>query len=487
MSGISTRGTGRIGYYCLVIVAKLRKLGILIAIGAARAGMSGISTCGTGRIGYYCLVIVAELRKLGIRIAIGAARAGMSGISTCGTGRIGYYCLVIVAKLFLEHDSASGACTYLIGGTGCSLAGKMTKCGDLLLSSQYGITYRAMVTLGKTGYGTGRLNTCILFGSMSQSFNIVLRNQNYVTYGTMLSFSLTLLCTCCGNCIINFLGMAGSCFHLVLTGYLGAAGLNGTVNDLVVATVNGTCCVNLVLYHGSSGSVSQSILDIYLHSMTHSVFITYATGLESIALFSTCRSSYNTCIIGMTEWVNGSCRARQLCVAYGTVNNGIIASAVYTVGSNVVFDHCCSGCMTQSVNNLMNAGNFVCSAYRAVYDLVISACNSTGSLDLVFLNSIAGSMGNGGDRLCISVSIIVLTGERLNTGYGTCGILSYTTHIVAVSGMRKNSVCAGKLLITYSTINYCIVAAVLDTSCCNSVFLNGLALGVSGCGDRNIF
>ena len=62
-------------------MAKLDSLGVLIAVRATRTGMSGISTRGTGRIGYYCLVIVAKLRKLGILIAIGAARAGMSGIS----------------------------------------------------------------------------------------------------------------------------------------------------------------------------------------------------------------------------------------------------------------------------------------------------------------------------------------------------------------------------------------------------------------------
>ena len=65
----------------------------------------------------------------------------MSGISTCGTGRIGYYCLVIVAKLFSDNGSAVVTCTYLIGGTGCSLAGKMTKCGDFILSYQNCATY----------------------------------------------------------------------------------------------------------------------------------------------------------------------------------------------------------------------------------------------------------------------------------------------------------------------------------------------------------
>ena len=85
----------------------------------------------------------------------------------------------------------------------------VAKSGNNFLFNNNSITYRTMLTFGKTGCSTGRCYCRINNLGVAESGNNFLFNNNSITYRTMLTLGKTGCGTCGSYCRINNLGVAG--------------------------------------------------------------------------------------------------------------------------------------------------------------------------------------------------------------------------------------------------------------------------------------
>ena len=120
-----------------------------------------------------------------IIITVSTCRAGIGSIALLCTGRSGYCILIFVTE-----------------------RRKCCLCYDHL------ITYGAMRTFGKSGFGTCCIYSSIDYFSMTEFVDYCLRNNNSITYRAMLTFCQTGCGTGRCYCRINNLGVAERSFCL---------------------------------------------------------------------------------------------------------------------------------------------------------------------------------------------------------------------------------------------------------------------------------
>ena len=105
------------------------RIGVIsnVAITTNTTGVGCITSIGTRRSSYYCIVAVSKLSNLVSNVAVTANITSVGCVTSLGTRRSSYYCIVAVVKLR-----------------------NRSLCLDNLA------TGRALLTLGKTCFGTSR-------------------------------------------------------------------------------------------------------------------------------------------------------------------------------------------------------------------------------------------------------------------------------------------------------------------------------------------
>ena len=225
-----------------------------------------VATCGTSVSGvtcvyaigrsYYCVVGVTKSRYLISSIRIVTCGTSISGVACSGTGRRSYYSLVAVTERchgFLRNESFVTYRTMLTGGkTGCS-TGRcyclvdylgVTECCYGFLRNESFVTYGTVLTGGKTGCGTGRSYCGIVYLGMSGSRNRIRSNDGLITNGTLDSIGPTVLSTSGINRGNSLGSMTGSIDAYGLSGKLFAA--IRAINYEIVATLLSTSGSNVV-------------------------------------------------------------------------------------------------------------------------------------------------------------------------------------------------------------------------------------------------
>ena len=112
-----------------------------------------------------------------------------------------------VAKSLNKNSSTNSTC--LILSTCCLCACGMTGCGNSLLCYENLTATIAVLTLGKTVYGTSGISATINNLVMSKGVNNLLCYENLVTYGAVLTLGKTGIKTICRYSTVNSLGVTG--------------------------------------------------------------------------------------------------------------------------------------------------------------------------------------------------------------------------------------------------------------------------------------
>ena len=119
---------------------------------------------------------------------------------------------------------------------------------------------------------------------MTKRINFSLSYKNFITYRAMLTCGKTCLGTSGSYCLVDYLSV--------------------------------TECISLICY------VSVA---------------TYGTGVSGVTTVYAIRKGYY-CLVGVTERINYNGLAADLFTTYGTVYHVVVATVVYTIGSNIVFN-----------------------------------------------------------------------------------------------------------------------------------------------------
>ena len=270
---------------------------------------------------------VTELNSVVCNILI-AAMAGVSGIALLGAGRSNYLCLIGVTgcrnnRLLYERFVTYRALLTLgkTGfGAGCVLAGNYflgVSCyGNNRLLYERFATYRTLLTLGKTGFGAG----CILAGNnflgVSCYGNNRLLYERFTADGTLLTLGKTGFgagCCLAGNDLFGVLGCRNICIDFnVTTNGTGVRGITlfGAGGSRYGCNVIMTCSCDLFDFEmvamvavaslftfkraGRSGSLYPFAI-----AMTESYCvvihfnISASAGIGGVALLGAGRRSYN--------------------------------------------------------------------------------------------------------------------------------------------------------------------------------------------------
>ena len=123
----------------------------------------------------------------------------------------------------------------------------------------------------------------------------------------------------------------------------------------------------------------------------------------------------------MTKSGNNSRNSAKLLATNSTVNYCLVATVVYAIGSNIVFNNCLAFGMTKSGNNYsLTAG--LCTTNGTVGYVVVRTVVYTVGINVVFNNYVASLMTLNG-KSCINNSYIVVSGVNgcgncVNTCYG---------------------------------------------------------------------
>ena len=116
----------------------------------------------------------------------------------------------------------------------------------------------------------------------------------------------------------------------------------------------------------------------------------YGASIGGVTLFSASGISYY-CIVLVSESVNRNSFTAEFFVAYSTVYYVVVATLVYTVGSNVVFNYCFACSVSKCINSDGFTAEFF-AAYSTVYYVVVSTVVYTVGSNVVFNNYFAFSV-----------------------------------------------------------------------------------------------
>ena len=158
----------------------------------------------------------------------------MCSETSLGTGGIGYVCLIIVAGsrngLLRNYNLVTNGTLLTLSKTGLGTGSRSTgngrecmiACGNSLLRNGPCLTNRALLTVGKTSGGTSSISTGYVNLGVIKLSNSGLFLGNSVTYRTFLSLSKAGRSTGRSNCLECHFGVTvGSsfCFVTSLTGF----------------------------------------------------------------------------------------------------------------------------------------------------------------------------------------------------------------------------------------------------------------------------
>ena len=367
-------------------------------------------TClGTG--GSYCIVDylgVTERVSVISNVAVATYRTSISGITTVFTIRSSYYCVIRVTCcgncLLCNENLVTYRAMLTLSKTGCS-TGRcyclvnnlgVTGCGNNSLV-KYFTTVCTYLASGKTGGGTGCGSACYRSGvgmlagkicitsvanfvvvlvKMAKSVYYFLSNKKLATHRAVLTFSKAGFSTSCRYCSVNCFSMAGCGNDYVISGKLNAT--NGTVNYAVIVTCVLTGRCNALLYN--CFTYGMAVCRNYL--LSNENLVTYGTMLTGGK--TGCGTSRSYCLVGylsVTERGNSYIISGKLNVTYGTVNYVVIATVSLTSRINVVFYNGVACSVSKCCYSFLN--NESLATYGTMLTFGKTGLGTSGSLCLV--------------------------------------------------------------------------------------------------------
>ena len=168
---------------------------------------------------------------------------------------------------------------------------------------------------------------------MIESSDCILRYKHLITYGAVLTFGKTCFGTGGSFVCIDYLFMTASGNDNVHAAYLSVT--NGTVNYVVVRTCALTIGSNFVFYLGLACGVTESGKD-----NVHAAYLSITNGTVNYVVVRTVVHTvgkdlvfYLSLACGVTESGNDNVHAAERYVTYVTVNNDVVRTVVYAIGN----------------------------------------------------------------------------------------------------------------------------------------------------------
>ena len=194
------------------------------------------------------------------------------------------------------------------------------------------------ITYG-TGLGVGTIRCCS--GGVTESVDFFLSNENHVTYGAVLTFGKTGFGTIGCYVSINHLGVTESGIKNCITygtglgvgtisccsGGMTESGIKNCITygtGLCVGTIS--CCARGVTESGKD-NVHAAYLSITNGTVNYVVVRTVVHTVGKDFVF------YNDFTCGVTESGNDNIHAAERYVTYVTVNNDVVRTVVYAIGN----------------------------------------------------------------------------------------------------------------------------------------------------------
>ena len=303
----------------------------------------------------------------------------------------------------------------------------MTLCSNGFLCYGDCATNGALLTSGKTCFGTGCILSCYGFLGVTECCNGFLCYENFLTYGAVLT-----------------LGKTGS----------GTGGSLSRVNNLGVSL-----CSYVNERH------IKKILICFSIYTRNKCLITVATGDLNITVFSTACAVYLKTTISMSCCSNGNVSSAHFCITYRAFYNTVVRACVCTAGSYLVF-------LNRSACSMRNGGNcFRCSNNFKTYRTVFSV-----------------GLSSGGTSCCIA--LLNCLGMTVGCDFSILLISAFANKMLATlfSTSRSFSDSFGIFVSLCRAILYKLAACTLEPVIVVIVYNNGIyVIDMTGCLVNNIF
>ena len=275
------------------------------------------------------------------------------------------------------------------------------------------LTYRAVLTFGKTGLGTCGLYCRVNYDVVVELVNNFLCYENLVTYRAMLTFGKACL---------------GTCRSLSCVDYF-------SVSELIN---------NFLLYE--SYAANRALLTVS------------KTGLGAAC------SLAGNCFLCVSKLFDSLCLSAKLNATYRTVNYAVVRACCRASSVNYVFLNCCALGVRKLFNNLCCSAELF-ATYRTVNYAVVRACSRASSVNYVFLNCLAlGVSELFNNFLCyenlITYRAVLTFGKAC---LGTCGSLSCVGYL-GVS--CEFAVCLAAIITNCLSLTGCCAAGVICKLTC---------------------
>ena len=369
-------------------------------------------------------------------IAVIASRAGVGCITILGTGGSGYYRHIAVTELrncCLRYKNLVTYRTMLTFGktgfgTGRSLRFVdhfgVSELFDRLLRYKNHITYRAMLTFGKSGCGTGRSLRFVDHFGVAESIDYRLLYENLVTNATVLTLGKTGFGTSCCNCRVDHFGVTEFINYILFYQNFAADGAFNSRGKSGFGTGCRYCRNNLI---GMSLSVNYkrrfircalscfiqeegaAILTAALVMFLVSGFGT--SGCLSLNLFEIMTESVNLFGVGMSRII---LTGKGLYAVFGTGRIGGNFTLVPSV--------------TDSSDGLFLHGGFVCTVFILEY-----AVTSVASVVCVVTCRCAGRILSSGQGHIVTKGI----------DFAISGVVALSTILVCVPTLFRTGCSLG--------------------------------------------
>ena len=426
-------GFGTVGCYCCVNYYGVTKRCFFVcnvAVATYRTSIIGVTSLGTSRCCYFCIIAVAKRCFFVIGIFISATRTNVGGVTILGTSGCCYASFMVVTKCCFKLSTTYG--TYASLGTVCVFTEIMS--GSINLVCNVSVTTYGTGVSSVTVFGTGgRCYYCVIAVTLSC---YLVCNVSVTTYGTGVS-SVTVFGTggCCYFCII---AVTLSCYLVCNVAVATSTSVSGVTSlgtggccyaSLIVVTKR---CFKLSATYGTglsvgtgcacAGSVPLSCYLVCLVAVT-----TTRTGVSGVTSLGASRCCHY-CIVLVTKC------CYLVCLVAVTTNTGI--SGVTSLSAS----RCCYYCIVLVSKR--------CIKLYATYgtDLISStgcacACSVTLSCNFVCLVAVTTNTGISGvtslsaSRCCYYCIVLMVT--ILNP---------YTVGIC---------ICAGKCIIVIAKLQGC--------------------------------
>ena len=486
VGGVACFGAGGSSNNCLIRVTESLNF-VCNVIVAASASVGGVTCFGAGGSSYNCVVVVYVVR-LGnnavFDVTARSANSVLGAFFVFGSFLIGdpfTPCVTKSVNCFLSNENfVTYGAVLTFGKTGFFAS------GSLCFVNYFGVTESFCESFA--AYGTdlsGSTGCCITCG-MTESVNCFLSNDNLVTYGAVLTFGKTGFGAVGSFCCVNYFGVTESVNGDGFSGKFFFA--NCAVNYVIIAAVVYTIGCLFVFYNDFACGVTESVngdgfsgdFCVTYRAVNYVVIAAVVYTISCLFVF------YNGFACGVTESLNkglatygtGLSGFAGCCVAGGVLNFAsfvtnvavciaIICVNVFTaLAGDVELDgvyHCSYTAGNGGKGNgLSNGGvnsddiicaiigvlckGICCSVNGNLSGVSLVFCNVNNNRGYVVRNGEGESTNYGtGSQLNARVAFSIDRGgiHFVSTGNGQC---------VTINGFFVGCLCSGTILVCCGTV-----------------------------------